>query len=971
MNYVTEIGNNAFTCDSAITGTLTIPANITKIGNRAFSKLNGITEVVYNAITVSDASIGQFFEYSRRLQTLVIGQNVQYIPKQAFRYDTSLSQVVYMATNATTGTGIFLDCAKIGIVTITANVTSIPDNLFNYRPIDSLSIRPTTPPAVGANSFTIGNNNAMAANSTAMTAYNDDPIWHTFFLSIEPGPATINYSVTVNSENITMGSATASATVAEGGTHSISATANSHYHFTQWADGNTDNPRTVTVYSDMTYTACFASDTMANIIDTACGTFTWHETIYIVSGTYYWSVAAQSYSGDSVQVLNLVVRDRAYDTIQEAFRTNPYSWRGQTATSLGYVLNDTVVGAGTGSICDSVYTLELVACDTAYGDTTHDAYRNSAYSWRGKTATGIGFVYDTVAVPSGLICDSIYALELVTCDTVYDTTEATIPSSGGSYDWFGHSYTVVGIYDTAVVVATGTICDSLFTLVLSEAPYHTIAAVSANPTMGNATVVGSTSVATGSTGTVQATPNEGYRFDRWSNGSTSNPLTITVTQDTTMTAYFVAGNVTLTVRNANVGRGIATGSGTYAYGSRRNIAAAPNGGYRFSHWNDGDTNAHRIITLRRDTTFTAYFDVAQYHVDVMTSNYAQGAVSGSGDYDYMSYATISATPRNGYEFQRWSDGNTSNPRQIQVTGNISLTAYFTMGAQRYHLTAVSADPTMGSVSGSGTYDANATVMFSATANEGYQFVSWNDGETVNPRSVTLTSDTTFTATFAAYDAPETYTVTVLSDNESMGRVSGSGEYHEGDTVMVYAYPAPHYHFVRWSNGQIYNPGMIIIGEPWGVTGDVTLTAYFAPDSATITVQANNDAMGTVSGGGKYAIGTQVTISATPKSGYRFSHWSIADGTNPYTFTATYDFTYTAIFERNTDGIDEAEAGTLRVWSEGMQIHVAGNNGETVRIYDVTGRTVAEGHGTNNVFIMGHPGLYMVQTSGTTRKVLVK
>ena len=37
----------------------------------------------------------------------------------------------------------------------------------------------------------------------------------------------------------------------------------------------------------------------------------------------------------------------------------------------------------------------------------------------------------------------------------------------------------------------------------------------------------------------------------------------------------------------------------------------------------------------------------------------------------------------------------------------------------------------------------------ATANEGYEFTGWNDGNTENPRTVTVTSDTVFVAIFTA------------------------------------------------------------------------------------------------------------------------------------------------------------------------------------------------------------------------------
>ena len=45
----------------------------------------------------------------------------------------------------------------------------------------------------------------------------------------------------------------------------------------------------------------------------------------------------------------------------------------------------------------------------------------------------------------------------------------------------------------------------------------------------------------------------------------------------------------------------------------------------------------------------------------------------------------------------------------------------------------------------------STGTLTATANEGYRFVIWYDGNTDNPRTVALTSDTAFTAIFAAID----------------------------------------------------------------------------------------------------------------------------------------------------------------------------------------------------------------------------
>lgn len=60
----------------------------------------------------------------------------------------------------------------------------------------------------------------------------------------------------------------------------------------------------------------------------------------------------------------------------------------------------------------------------------------------------------------------------------------------------------------------------------------------------------------------------------------------------------------------------------------------------------------------------------------------------------------------------------------------------------------SADATMGSVFGDGNnFCNNSTYNIVAEANIGYEFSAWNDGNTDNPRSIYLTGDTAFVATF--------------------------------------------------------------------------------------------------------------------------------------------------------------------------------------------------------------------------------
>ena len=70
---------------------------------------------------------------------------------------------------------------------------------------------------------------------------------------------------------------------------------------------------------------------------------------------------------------------------------------------------------------------------------------------------------------------------------------------------------------------------------------------------------------------------------------------------------------------------------------------------------------------------------------------------------------------------------------------------------------------------------------SAIANEGYEFTAWNDGNTENPRTVSLTSDTAFVAIFT--EAVSTPTITVTVNDATMGSASYT---LDGNTAVLTA-----------------------------------------------------------------------------------------------------------------------------------------------------------------------------------------
>jgi hypothetical protein len=106
--------------------------------------------------------------------------------------------------------------------------------------------------------------------------------------------------------------------------------------------------------------------------------------------------------------------------------------------------------------------------------------------------------------------------------------------------------------------------------------------------------------------------------------------------------------------------------------------------YRFIGWKDknGKVLNQDTLCLYSSDTVTAVVSEQKYHVQVVPDNYMHGYVKA--EYGYAGDTTISygesinitAIPREGFQFNRWSDGKTDNPREIRILGDLYMTAIF-------------------------------------------------------------------------------------------------------------------------------------------------------------------------------------------------------------------------------------------------------------------------------------------------------
>ena len=66
----------------------------------------------------------------------------------------------------------------------------------------------------------------------------------------------------------------------------------------------------------------------------------------------------------------------------------------------------------------------------------------------------------------------------------------------------------------------------------------------------------------------------------------------------------------------------------------------------------------------------------KFTITVSSNNDAWRTVTGGVTYDMNAEVTLKATPAEGYEFEKWNDGNTESVRVITVTANTNYVAYF-------------------------------------------------------------------------------------------------------------------------------------------------------------------------------------------------------------------------------------------------------------------------------------------------------
>ena len=410
--------------------------------------------------------------------------------------------------------------------------------------------------------------------------------------------------------------------------------------------------------------------------------------------------------------------------------------------------------------------------------------------------------------------------------------------------------------------------------------------------------------------TLTAMPDTGYRFREW---QVESPAGLVITSDrffmpdgnVEVKAVFEEDTPPMSTDPAKPGISV---TGTYTYNGSEHTAAVTGydsttmdisgntgtdaGDYtvsvtsRTGKWADGSTEAVTAVWSISKATQEAPNGLAG--VAPTTEGGSDGRITGvDATMEYRMAGDGSYTACGGTEIENLSAGN-----------------YFVHYAEdNNHFAGTDTEVTVGGVApladctitfdgngGSGsmepvTVKKGANYVLPAcgfTAPADQEFRVWEIGGTEYKvgDSYTVYGDTEIKALWEnSVIPPTTYTVTISNDGNGSGTASPSAAV-VGTEITLTATPDTGYRFKEW---EVISGGVAITNNKFTMPdGNVEVKAIFekdappAPTEYTVTVTSGGNGTASVSHA-KAVVGTEITLTATPDTGYRFKEWEVISG----------------------------------------------------------------------------------------------
>jgi|GEM_PF-1404075 len=375
-----------------------------------------------------------------------------------------------------------------------------------------------------------------------------------------------------------------------------------------------------------------------------------------------------------------------------------------------------------------------------------------------------------------------------------------------------------------------------------------------------------------------AVPDEGYLFDRWTEGDKEyygEVFTFWGDRHLKLTAHFIPG-IRIEAGAEPGDGGTVRGAGTYKEGAEVVLKALPAANHTFEGWyeNGEKIGSDPVISLvaSSDRRIVAQFEpFVEIAAEVAPPE--GGRVRGAGFYQKGSEVVLTAVPNPGYEFDYWLMDGEQVPgvpaRYSFTAGESHLFEAVFRKVNEYTVNISSSLPGAGFVSGGGTFNEGTRVTVFAIPKADYRFVGWTEnGEVVSSDSsytFTLDLDRSLVANFV-----KVHYLGLEAEPKVGGWFEGRGYHGAGTVVNVKAIPSYGYRFDRWTEG-----GMELgHGSSFdlAIERNYALVAHFVK-AHRVTISLGEFGGGSVTGEGVHDVGATVTVRAEPYEGYVFSIWT--------------------------------------------------------------------------------------------------